>query len=649
MSSTCTTSSEASKRTFISLLSPSRSSKRTKSSVHGFHTTAANCKRRTNDCLHKTIHLDPVTCVLMDTPLMQRLRGLNQLGTAFLVYNDCTHDRFGHSLGVAHLAEKLCMRFQDVQPQLQCSAKDVLCAKLAGLLHDVGHGAYSHVFEEFVKQLPAHLNKHPELMERYSNENWPTVPDDYSHEETSLQMIDAILESIGLQIDLTRLDEPLRQIGDGTDALSIMARDGSVLTSRDFCFIKEAINGGPVAEIWQAVQKYEGFVGRPAEKEWLYDIVCNRHSGLDVDKMDYFSRDERGALGVDGSIDERMIAEAYVAWGSCPQPDKCFKCCRGGDGRHLMICYPEKMTQNAMNFFNKRKTMHEIVYQHKTVCAAQSLVCDIFCHADPFFRIYIAPEDRTGKAKTGYDELPLSRAMLDPQAFVSLKDSVIDQIYNCRDPNLAKARQLIKRWRARAFYKCIGVKNIDRELPSDLQLWKKLTEGEIVRQMVAFHGKHDGVQQLTEEDLVVQKCSVHCGRKDKDPVMLMRFIEKGKMNMLQNSIDDLPEAILPPKCSYTRPEYFIANEIRVFCRDSDKTELANHVFGLWLSHIADEIETTPFDEQHAPVMLTQESDDDMDDDDDYNRAPAGLRTPPYAFIAQSAHRTSITPSQLYGD
>ena len=52
-------------------------------------------------------------------------------------------------------------------------------------------------------------------------------------------------------------------------------------------FMKECINGGPL-------NKGLEYVGRPErEKEFLYDIVSNRHSGLDVDKIDYFARDQR--------------------------------------------------------------------------------------------------------------------------------------------------------------------------------------------------------------------------------------------------------------------------------------------------------------------------------------------------------------------
>mgnify|MGYP006081829083 FL=1 len=68
-------------------------------------------------------------------------------------------------------------------------------------------------------------------------------------------------------------------------------------------------------------------MGRHLDKEFLYDIVSNRHSGLDVDKMDYFARDSVRAKG-SGQIDNIILEEAFVAKGRCSQPDKCFQCSR---------------------------------------------------------------------------------------------------------------------------------------------------------------------------------------------------------------------------------------------------------------------------------------------------------------------------------
>jgi hypothetical protein len=140
--------------------------------------------------------------------------------------------------------------------------------------------------------------------------------------------IDDLLKSIGLKIDIHNLDAPLQQIGDGVDAQSLRsfcsqnADKGEILTSRDWIFIKEVIQGGPLEKLKHLSPS---FIGRPGRnKEFLHDIVNNRHSGLDTDKMDYIARDERRTDKGDVEVDHRLIEEAVVAWGKCPQPHTCF-------------------------------------------------------------------------------------------------------------------------------------------------------------------------------------------------------------------------------------------------------------------------------------------------------------------------------------
>lgn len=95
--------------------------------------TSCYCdKRRTNDEIHSSVQLGPVLTAILDTPPMQRLRGLSQLGTAEFVFVNANHNRFEHSLGVALLAETLCQKIRKNQPSLRCTAKDVLCVQLAG-------------------------------------------------------------------------------------------------------------------------------------------------------------------------------------------------------------------------------------------------------------------------------------------------------------------------------------------------------------------------------------------------------------------------------------------------------------------------------------------------------------------------------------
>lgn len=96
------------------------------------------------DAVHSEIFLYPLEIVFADTKSMQRLRYLSQLAGAEYVYAGATHNRFSHSLGVMHLsglyAEKL---FPDNQSKYRL-------LRLCGLLHDIGHGPYSHQFDDMI-------------------------------------------------------------------------------------------------------------------------------------------------------------------------------------------------------------------------------------------------------------------------------------------------------------------------------------------------------------------------------------------------------------------------------------------------------------------------------------------------------------------
>lgn len=77
---------------------------------------------------------------LLDTRAAQRLRRIKQMGFAWLVYPGAEHSRFGHALGAFHIAQRVARRL-DLEPAL---ARHV---KVAALLHDIGHGPFSHAWE----------------------------------------------------------------------------------------------------------------------------------------------------------------------------------------------------------------------------------------------------------------------------------------------------------------------------------------------------------------------------------------------------------------------------------------------------------------------------------------------------------------------
>ena len=100
------------------------------------------------DPLWNNIRLDPLALALLETPVVQRLRYVRQLGLAFLVYPGATHSRFEHALGAWHLAG-VALRLLEERGALEgIDARSQQIVRAAALLHDVGHYPFSHALEE---------------------------------------------------------------------------------------------------------------------------------------------------------------------------------------------------------------------------------------------------------------------------------------------------------------------------------------------------------------------------------------------------------------------------------------------------------------------------------------------------------------------
>lgn len=113
------------------------------------------------DPLWNNIRLEPEALAVVDTPAVQRLRYVRQLGHAFLVYPGATHSRFEHALGAYHLARRALGQLEDTSGRAALDPAEALRVKLAALLHDIGHYPFSHALEE------AGLPHHERLAERH--------------------------------------------------------------------------------------------------------------------------------------------------------------------------------------------------------------------------------------------------------------------------------------------------------------------------------------------------------------------------------------------------------------------------------------------------------------------------------------------------
>jgi len=102
--------------------------------------------RDLRDPIHGFVRIEGPECDIVDTPIFQRLRRIRQLAMAYLVYPGAMHTRFEHTLGVLHVAGRLCTKLD-----IDDSHRRIV--RLAALLHDIGHGPFSHVSEEVLAEL----------------------------------------------------------------------------------------------------------------------------------------------------------------------------------------------------------------------------------------------------------------------------------------------------------------------------------------------------------------------------------------------------------------------------------------------------------------------------------------------------------------
>ena len=101
------------------------------------------------DPIHEFINVYSHEIQIIDSPIFQRLRRIRQLAGAHLVYPGAQHSRFEHSLGTMHIASQAASILKEKN---HLGSDDIENLRLAALLHDIGHGPFSHLFEEVLQK-----------------------------------------------------------------------------------------------------------------------------------------------------------------------------------------------------------------------------------------------------------------------------------------------------------------------------------------------------------------------------------------------------------------------------------------------------------------------------------------------------------------
>ncbi|XP_059562063.1 deoxynucleoside triphosphate triphosphohydrolase SAMHD1 isoform X3 [Myotis daubentonii] len=454
-----------------------------------------------NDPIHGHIELHPLLIRIIDTPQFQRLRYIKQLGGTYYVFPGASHNRFEHSLGVGYLAGCLVRELSEKQPELQISERDMLCVQIAGLCHDLGHGPFSHMFDGRFIPLARQGVK-------------------WKHEQGSVDMFEHLINS--------------------NDLKPIMEYYG-LIPEEDITFIKEQITGPPKTPVKDVSWPYKG---RPKEKSFLYEIVANKRSGIDVDKWDYFARDCHH-LGIQNSFDyKRFLKFARV--------------CEVDNSKH--ICTREQEIGNLYDMFHVRTSLHRRAYQHKVGNIIDTMITDAFLKADPYIEI-------TGTEGKKYH---ISTAIDDMEAFTKLTDNIFLEILHSADPKLAAAREILEKIERRNLYKYVG-----QTQPAKRRITKE--DSEKFREELA-KAKPDVITlevELQAEDFIVDVINMDYGMEDKNPIDNVHFYCKADLNQAFK--------ISQKQASQLLPKQFKEQLIRVYCKKTDKKSVhaAQQYFVHW--------------------------------------------------------------------
>src|SRR5213083_1459614 len=204
------------------------------------------------DTVHGTIRLDPLTLDLLETLELQRLNSIRQLGLTYLVFPGANHSRVEHCLGVGHVAGEMARALglpEDERKLLQA----------AGLLHDVGHGPFSHTLEHVLSRELAVDHMH--LTQGIITGHDDNVSPEDRHAFRDVKRIPEVLEEHG--VDPAAVAALIR--GPSEKGTSLLV-PGS----------------------------------RKESKRYLAQII---HSPMDADQIDYLMRDAHYTGATHGTID----------------------------------------------------------------------------------------------------------------------------------------------------------------------------------------------------------------------------------------------------------------------------------------------------------------------------------------------------------
>ncbi len=271
------------------------------------------------DPIYSEIFISPLEKVIIDTKPMQRLRLLSQLVGAEMVYPGASHTRFAHSLGTMHIAG---LYASHLFPKDKAKIRIL---RIAALVHDIGHGPFSHQFDDVVYPMAGMEGGHDEYRDRIILQLLP------HHVEESFKKI----------TDPDKREEVLSDLKE---------------TVGDFKDFKSGIS----ALLEKVVEVFKGEEEGTVE----FNIV---QGPLGADRIDFILRDSysSGTRTFGTGAPDRIIRNSLVV----------------ESGGKKVLCYRAKVMDDIYTALFGRFMMYKNVYFHKTSRAADLMIQQVLRYA----------------------------------------------------------------------------------------------------------------------------------------------------------------------------------------------------------------------------------------------------------------------------
>ncbi len=256
------------------------------------------------DTVHGTLRLEPLTQDLLETLEIQRLNSIRQLGLTYLVFPGANHSRLEHCLGVGYMAGEMARA-------LGLPEEERKLVHAAGLLHDVGHGPYSHTLEHVLSRELAVDHMH--LTQRI-----------ITGEDDNVAAADRQAFP-----DVPRIHEVLKKHDVSPDDVAALIRGPSEAGG----LFRDATSG-------------------QVDRRYLGQII---HSPMDADQIDYLLRDAHYTGATHGTIDVSRLLQTLVL-------------------HKGQIAIDRKGLPALEGMLVARGLMYSSVYFHKTVRIAEQMI-----------------------------------------------------------------------------------------------------------------------------------------------------------------------------------------------------------------------------------------------------------------------------------